>query len=57
MAVKTIKLNVLECTCERCGNVWVTKPTLEKGKWVCIMPVACAQCKSAYWNRPRKEAK
>lgn len=35
-------------TCSRCSHEWVPRvPTL---------PKRCPQCKSPYWQRPRKEA-
>ncbi len=38
------KVTVLECTCERCGHVWVAenKP-----------PQACSKCRSTLWDKPR----
>jgi len=54
MSVKTITAECLECTCERCGHVWIATPRQNaSGKWVNLKPVACAKCKSAYWDRPR----
>lgn len=43
MAYVTVKA----CKCERCGHVWLPRKTMTKTK-----PVACAKCKSAYWNIP-----
>lgn len=37
--------------CERCGHVWVAREDREKGD----LPIICPKCKSAYWNKPRKE--
>jgi hypothetical protein len=48
------KFDVQVCKCERCGHKWVPSVTLEKGKLVQPIPIACAACKSAYWNRPKK---
>jgi Zn finger protein HypA/HybF involved in hydrogenase expression len=46
MAEKTIKIEVSECKCERCGHEWISKT---------VNPIACAKCKSPYWKIPRKE--
>ena len=40
-------LNVRALKCYRCGHVWLSKKYLEDGK---TKPIACAKCKSAYWN-------
>jgi len=56
MATKILKLRVEECTCERCGHVWLAQLVKnEKGRWAAVKPVACAKCKNPYWNRPRQE--
>jgi hypothetical protein len=52
--IKRIKVEVLECTCLRCGHVWVPPLRNEEGKWVCDQPRACARCKNFYWDRPRE---
>lgn len=40
-AVRAVE--VMECTCLRCGHVWITpKP-----------PKYCPKCNSPYWNIPR----
>jgi len=36
-------VQVLECTCSRCGATW--RPVGE--------PRRCGVCKSQYWNKPR----
>jgi hypothetical protein len=50
------KLEVMECRCERCGHKWIPDLVRQwKGeKLIQEVPVACAKCKSAYWNRPKK---
>jgi hypothetical protein len=53
--IRTVKIDALECTCERCGNVWIPRPVQDGNKWTTPTPIACAACKSPYWNRPRKE--
>ena len=53
--IRKVKLEALECTCERCRVVWIAKPVREGKKWITPLPVACTSCKSAYWNRPKKE--
>ena len=48
---------VLECTCGRCGHVWIAKVIrTDTGKVENLFPVACPRCKSLYWNRPRVRA-
>lgn len=34
--------------CERCEHVWLPRETTEG------MPTICPDCKSPYWNKPRK---
>lgn len=42
-------VEVLECTCERCGHVWFAQLARnEKGKIAPVVPIACSNCKSAY---------
>jgi predicted Zn-ribbon and HTH transcriptional regulator len=36
--------------CEKCGHIWISKIFSKNNP-----PVACAKCKSAYWNRPKKK--
>lgn len=36
------------CKCNRCGHVWLP----QNGN---IKPIACAKCKSSYWNSHRKQ--
>lgn len=42
------KITALECTCLRCGHVWVARGEA---------PVRCAGCGSVYWSRPRRTPK
>ena len=50
MTVGIIKRDVFKC--ERCNYEWFShKYTAENP------PIACAKCKSPYWNKPRQEAK
>ena len=53
--IRTVKIEAIECTCERCGNTWIPRPVQDGNKWTTPTPIACAVCKSPYWNRPRKE--
>jgi predicted Zn-ribbon and HTH transcriptional regulator len=46
MTEEKVKIEVIQCTCARCGHVWIAKQP---------HPTCCAKCKSAYWNKPRKE--
>lgn len=34
--------------CVKCGYIWLSKQYLEDKKTI---PLACAKCKSAYWDR------
>lgn len=36
--------------CYRCGHQWLPHD-------INVLPKACPKCKSAYWDRPRKERK
>jgi len=36
-------VSVNGCKCERCGHIWYSRKAA---------PIACAKCKSAYWNIP-----
>lgn len=51
MSVKpiTVTREVLECTCERCGNVWISESLK--------VPVRCAKCRDPNWNKPRVRSK
>ncbi len=42
-----IKRTVDIYKCDRCGHEWQKKGKEE--------PLICPKCKSAYWNRPKKE--
>lgn len=56
-AIKRMKLEILECTCLRCGHVWVPPlRNVDGSKWVCEKPRACSKCKSFYWDRPAQSA-
>ena len=55
MAMRVVKIEANECTCERCGAVWIAKPVQQNGEWVTPVPVACTICKTAYWNRPKEK--
>jgi len=41
-------VTTIECTCERCGKVWIAKQQN-------IVPKTCAnvKCRSKYWNKKR----
>ena len=41
------KIQVQGCQCERCGHKWVPNNIDEE-------PTICPKCKSAYWDKPRK---
>jgi tRNA(Ile2) C34 agmatinyltransferase TiaS len=43
MAKKII--TAYECTCERCGAVWLSRVD---------DPIRCAKCKTQYWNTLRR---
>ena len=38
-------VSVNACKCERCGHIWYSRKTT-------TAPIACAKCRSAYWNIP-----
>ena len=38
--------------CEKCGHIWISKK-FDKDN----LPIACAKCKNAYWNRPKSSKK
>jgi len=42
-------INVKAFKCNRCQHVWLSKKYLEDGK---TRPIACARCKSPYYDRP-----
>ncbi len=46
MSAKKIETIKYECTCERCGNVWLTRGNQ--------LPKVCPRCKQTAWNKPRK---
>jgi len=47
MKVPEVEIKVKAYKCYRCGNVW--QPRSKN-----VVPETCANCKSPYWNRPRK---
>jgi len=54
VATRLIDHQVLEATCDRCGNVWLAGILRqENGKLRNLDPLSCPRCKSRYWNRPR----
>lgn len=56
MAMREIQVTVKECTCERCGAMWIARLTQdEKGNWVSETPISCTKCKIPRWNRPAKD--
>jgi predicted Zn-ribbon and HTH transcriptional regulator len=44
-----VKIEVEGYKCERCGHEWIPR---SKGE-----PAVCPECKSPYWNKPRKRGK
>jgi hypothetical protein len=46
--------NVKAFKCNKCGHIWLSKKYLEDGK---TRPVACAKCKSPYWDREQVKNK
>lgn len=53
MTAQLLTHEVMECECERCRHVWVAHIVRIDGKLMNLEPVACARCKTRYWNRPR----
>ena len=47
-------INVKAFKCNACGHVWISRQYLKDGK---TKPIACAKCKSAYWNREKTDKK
>ena len=47
--VKKKTVEVTECTCQRCGWVWLTKHS-----W---LPAVCPHCKSRRWQIPKAAPK
>ena len=45
--VGKIKITVDGFLCERCGHKWIPKNK--------EYPTVCPNCKSPYWDRPRKK--
>jgi hypothetical protein len=54
MSIKTVRIDANECHCERCGAVWIPKPVQQGKTWITPTPIACAKCKSPYWNREKQ---
>jgi hypothetical protein len=46
MAIKQKLVNIL--TCERCNHTWTSRKFN-------VIPETCANCRSPYWNKPRKK--
>ena len=50
-------INVKAFKCNKCGWIWLSHQFLRDG----TKPIACAKCKSAYYDRPidnnKKESK
>ena len=44
-------INVKAFKCNACGWLWISRKYLEDGK---TKPIACAKCKSAYWDREQQ---
>lgn len=47
MGLQRVQIN--KCVCERCAYSWIPKDEEE-------LPVTCPNCRSPYWNKPRKQA-
>lgn len=45
-------INVKAFQCNRCGYIWLSRQYLEDKKTI---PIACAKCKSPYYNREPTE--
>jgi DNA-directed RNA polymerase subunit RPC12/RpoP len=41
-------INVKAFKCAKCGWIWLSRQYMEDQK---SLPIACAKCKSPYWNR------
>jgi predicted Zn-ribbon and HTH transcriptional regulator len=46
MVKKIVKIEVAECTCNKCGFTWRAKT---------VSPNLCPQCKTAKWNEPQSK--
>lgn len=46
-----IKIKGWECS--RCGHKWIPKEGFSESS----KPISCPNCKSPYWNKPRKNKK
>jgi predicted Zn-ribbon and HTH transcriptional regulator len=47
MAIR--KIMVIQYICERCDHKWHPRQN--------ELPTICPKCKSAYWDKPRREKK
>jgi DNA-directed RNA polymerase subunit RPC12/RpoP len=46
-----VKIEVDGYKCLRCGHKWVPRVILDRE------PTICPNCKSPYWNKPRRDQK
>jgi predicted Zn-ribbon and HTH transcriptional regulator len=44
-----VKITVEGYRCERCDHEWIPRTKTDEE------PTICPKCKSAYWNKPRKD--
>jgi len=44
------KIKIEGYICERCGHKWVSRNNKNN-------PVVCPNCKSPYWDKPRRKKK
>ncbi len=52
------KITVNAFKCLRCRHVWIPRVNMEElTGTIKEKPKICPNCKSAYWDRPRKEKK
>jgi hypothetical protein len=54
MAIRIVRIDAEECTCEKCGHIWIPKPEFDKQakEWFTRAPNFCSKCKDGKWNRP-----
>ena len=50
-------INVEAFKCNKCGHVWLSRGYAEKmhNEEKMFFPIACAKCKSAYWDREQQQ--
>ena len=48
MTVAIIQVKGFQC--DVCGHVWISRDRNSK-----LLPVACAKCKSPYWNKSERK--